>query len=135
MLTCAVHSSEHVYKHVYMGRTGPAPCLQTPTSELRRLAPYSSHAPYKKAPNRIGGLAVHAFVRDTEGVSSWLRRVQTTCCAVQCQGAVMCTRLLELVFFLYFASHIPITILIDLQALFPDHVYPDVVSGACCENP
>ncbi|KAG7279754.1 hypothetical protein CRUP_021370 [Coryphaenoides rupestris] len=39
----------------------------------------------------------------------------------------MCTRMLELVFFFYFASHIPITLFIDLQALLPDHVYPDAL--------
>uniref|UniRef100_A0A8C6T0U9 Transmembrane protein 97 n=1 Tax=Neogobius melanostomus TaxID=47308 RepID=A0A8C6T0U9_9GOBI len=36
----------------------------------------------------------------------------------------MCLRVLEIVFFLYFASHIPITVFIDLQALLPAHVYP-----------
>ncbi|XP_028662569.1 sigma intracellular receptor 2 [Erpetoichthys calabaricus] len=35
-----------------------------------------------------------------------------------------CTRFLEWVFFLYFASHIPITVFIDLQALLPSNVYP-----------
>ncbi|KAF5901990.1 sigma intracellular receptor 2, partial [Clarias magur] len=29
-----------------------------------------------------------------------------------------------IVFFLYFASHVPITLFIDLQALLPEHVYP-----------
>ncbi|KAK7882225.1 hypothetical protein WMY93_028399 [Mugilogobius chulae] len=36
----------------------------------------------------------------------------------------MSLRVLEIVFFLYFASHVPITLLIDLQALLPAHVYP-----------
>ncbi|XP_072315077.1 sigma intracellular receptor 2 [Eucyclogobius newberryi] len=36
----------------------------------------------------------------------------------------MSLRLLEFIFFLYFASHVPITLLIDLQALLPAHVYP-----------
>uniref|UniRef100_A0A8C7XB29 Transmembrane protein 97 n=1 Tax=Oryzias sinensis TaxID=183150 RepID=A0A8C7XB29_9TELE len=36
----------------------------------------------------------------------------------------MSIRALELLFFLYFASHIPITLFIDLQALLPEHVYP-----------
>uniref|UniRef100_A0A3Q4BST6 Transmembrane protein 97 n=1 Tax=Mola mola TaxID=94237 RepID=A0A3Q4BST6_MOLML len=36
----------------------------------------------------------------------------------------MAVRILEIIFFLYFASHIPITLFIDLQALFPEHVYP-----------
>ncbi|KAM6988643.1 sigma intracellular receptor 2 [Tautogolabrus adspersus] len=33
-------------------------------------------------------------------------------------------RVLEILFFFYFASHIPITLFIDLQALLPEHVYP-----------
>lgn len=33
-------------------------------------------------------------------------------------------RVLELIFFFYFASHIPITLFIDLQALLPEHVFP-----------
>ncbi|XP_029028140.1 sigma intracellular receptor 2 [Betta splendens] len=37
----------------------------------------------------------------------------------------MFVRVLELIFFLYFASHIPITLFIDLQALLPGHVYPE----------
>ncbi|XP_034384696.1 sigma intracellular receptor 2 [Cyclopterus lumpus] len=36
----------------------------------------------------------------------------------------MSIRWLEIVFFFYFASHIPITLFIDLQALLPGHVYP-----------
>ncbi|XP_008306740.1 sigma intracellular receptor 2 [Cynoglossus semilaevis] len=36
----------------------------------------------------------------------------------------MSVRVLEIIFFLYFASHIPITLFIDLQALLPEHVYP-----------
>ncbi|KAM8853329.1 sigma intracellular receptor 2 [Synchiropus picturatus] len=36
----------------------------------------------------------------------------------------MALRFLEIIFFLYFASHIPITLFIDLQALLPDVVYP-----------
>ncbi|KAM9734327.1 sigma intracellular receptor 2 [Menidia menidia] len=36
----------------------------------------------------------------------------------------MSIRVLELIFFFYFASHIPITLFIDLQALLPGHVYP-----------
>ncbi|KAM9317708.1 sigma intracellular receptor 2 [Pholidichthys leucotaenia] len=34
-------------------------------------------------------------------------------------------RVLELIFFFYFATHIPITLFIDLQALLPEHVYPE----------
>lgn len=33
-------------------------------------------------------------------------------------------RVLEIIFFFYFASHIPITLFIDLQALLPEHVFP-----------
>lgn len=40
----------------------------------------------------------------------------------------MLLRILEIVFFLYFASHVPITLFIDLQALLPEHVYPQAVS-------
>ncbi|XP_023700691.1 sigma intracellular receptor 2 [Paramormyrops kingsleyae] len=36
----------------------------------------------------------------------------------------MFTRVLEAIFFLYFASHIPITLFIDLQALLPAQLYP-----------
>ncbi|KAF6735991.1 Transmembrane protein 97 [Oryzias melastigma] len=36
----------------------------------------------------------------------------------------MTIRVLELLFFLYFSSHIPITLFIDLQALLPAHLYP-----------
>ncbi|CAK6970341.1 sigma intracellular receptor 2 [Scomber scombrus] len=36
----------------------------------------------------------------------------------------MAIRVLEIIFFFYFASHIPITLFIDLQALLPGHVYP-----------
>ncbi|XP_007565628.1 PREDICTED: transmembrane protein 97 [Poecilia mexicana] len=36
----------------------------------------------------------------------------------------MAVRVLEIIFFFYFASHIPITLFIDLQALLPEHVYP-----------
>nr|XP_057902767.1 sigma intracellular receptor 2 [Doryrhamphus excisus] len=42
-------------------------------------------------------------------------------------------RLLEILFFLYFVSHIPITLLIDLQLILPGYLYSqtlkDVVSG------
>lgn len=41
----------------------------------------------------------------------------------------MAIRVLEIVFFLYFATHIPITLFIDLQALLPGHVYPQPVSA------
>ncbi|XP_035690994.1 sigma intracellular receptor 2-like isoform X2 [Branchiostoma floridae] len=37
-------------------------------------------------------------------------------------------RVLEWVFFLYFASHIPITILFDSQALLPKELYPQALS-------
>ncbi|XP_029923093.1 sigma intracellular receptor 2 [Myripristis murdjan] len=37
---------------------------------------------------------------------------------------MMAIRVLEIIFFFYFASHIPITLFIDLQALLPGHVYP-----------
>ena len=40
----------------------------------------------------------------------------------------MSIRVLELIFFFYFASHIPITLFIDFQALLPGHVYPQLVS-------
>ncbi|XP_051254786.1 sigma intracellular receptor 2 isoform X1 [Dicentrarchus labrax] len=40
----------------------------------------------------------------------------------------MAIRVLEIIFFFYFASHIPITLFIDLQALLPQHVYPQPVS-------
>ncbi|CAB1348314.1 unnamed protein product [Coregonus sp. 'balchen'] len=33
-------------------------------------------------------------------------------------------RILEIIFFFYFASHIPITLFIDLQALLPAQLYP-----------
>ncbi|XP_073340258.1 sigma intracellular receptor 2 [Pagrus major] len=36
----------------------------------------------------------------------------------------MAIRVLEIIFFFYFASHIPITLFIDLQALLPGHVFP-----------
>ncbi|KAM6933097.1 sigma intracellular receptor 2 [Xenentodon cancila] len=36
----------------------------------------------------------------------------------------MAVRVLEIIFFFYFATHIPITLFIDLQALLPGHVYP-----------
>lgn len=36
----------------------------------------------------------------------------------------MAIRLLEIIFFFYFLSHIPITLFIDLQALLPAHVFP-----------
>ncbi|KAM9469157.1 sigma intracellular receptor 2 [Clarias gariepinus] len=39
----------------------------------------------------------------------------------------MLLRILEIVFFLYFASHVPITLFIDLQALLPEHVYPQAL--------
>lgn len=41
---------------------------------------------------------------------------------------IMTLRILEIIFFLYFASHIPITLFIDLQALLPEYVYPQQVS-------
>ncbi|KAM8977799.1 sigma intracellular receptor 2 [Pelodytes ibericus] len=34
------------------------------------------------------------------------------------------TRLLEWIFFFYFFSHIPITLLVDLQAILPSNLYP-----------
>uniref|UniRef100_A0A3B4B7K6 Transmembrane protein 97 n=1 Tax=Periophthalmus magnuspinnatus TaxID=409849 RepID=A0A3B4B7K6_9GOBI len=37
----------------------------------------------------------------------------------------MSLRVLEIIFFLYFASHVPITLLIDLQALLPARLYPE----------
>lgn len=40
----------------------------------------------------------------------------------------MALRVLEIIFFFYFASHIPITLFIDLQALLPGHVFPQPVS-------
>lgn len=46
----------------------------------------------------------------------------------------MILRVLEIVFFLYFASHIPITLFIDLQALLPQHVYPQQVSVTYLHN-
>ncbi|XP_061912673.1 glucocorticoid modulatory element-binding protein 1 isoform X4 [Entelurus aequoreus] len=36
-------------------------------------------------------------------------------------------RLLEILFFLYFASHIPITLFIDLQTVLPDYIYPQTL--------
>ncbi|XP_062329696.1 sigma intracellular receptor 2 [Osmerus eperlanus] len=36
-------------------------------------------------------------------------------------------RILEIIFFFYFASHIPITIFIDFQALLPTNVYPQAL--------
>ncbi|KAI5098890.1 transmembrane protein 97, partial [Silurus meridionalis] len=36
----------------------------------------------------------------------------------------MLIRILEIVFFFYFATHIPITLFIDLQALLPEQWYP-----------
>uniref|UniRef100_A0A665WRJ5 Transmembrane protein 97 n=2 Tax=Echeneis naucrates TaxID=173247 RepID=A0A665WRJ5_ECHNA len=36
----------------------------------------------------------------------------------------MALRALELLFFFYFSSHIPITAMIDLQALLPAHLFP-----------
>ncbi|XP_059187830.1 sigma intracellular receptor 2 [Centropristis striata] len=36
----------------------------------------------------------------------------------------MAIRILEIIFFLYFASHIPITLCIDLQALLPGYLFP-----------
>ncbi|XP_029964811.1 sigma intracellular receptor 2 [Salarias fasciatus] len=36
----------------------------------------------------------------------------------------MALRVLEIIFFLYFFSHIPITLFIDLQALLPADLYP-----------
>lgn len=62
-------------------------------------------------------------------------RVSTTrdCCVPGLSFALnklerMAVRVLEIIFFLYFASHIPITLFIDLQALLPGHVYPQPVS-------
>lgn len=42
----------------------------------------------------------------------------------------MAIRVLEIIFFLYFASHIPITLFIDMQALLPKYVYPQMVSAS-----
>nr|XP_046246094.1 sigma intracellular receptor 2 [Scatophagus argus] len=39
----------------------------------------------------------------------------------------MAIRVLEIIFFVYFASHIPITLFIDLQALLPGHVFPQAL--------
>ncbi|KAE8621679.1 hypothetical protein XENTR_v10004920 [Xenopus tropicalis] len=36
----------------------------------------------------------------------------------------VCARLLEWIFFFYFFSHIPITLLVDLQAVLPPSLYP-----------
>ncbi|XP_073674299.1 sigma intracellular receptor 2 [Garra rufa] len=36
----------------------------------------------------------------------------------------MFLRVLEIIFFLYFLSHIPITLMVDLQPLLPEHLYP-----------
>ncbi|XP_077064544.1 sigma intracellular receptor 2 [Siphateles boraxobius] len=36
----------------------------------------------------------------------------------------MLLRALEIIYFIYFASHIPITLVVDLQALLPQHLYP-----------
>ncbi|OCT93857.1 sigma intracellular receptor 2 [Xenopus laevis] len=36
----------------------------------------------------------------------------------------VCSRLLEWIFFFYFFSHIPITLLVDLQAVLPPSLYP-----------
>ncbi|XP_016412633.1 transmembrane protein 97-like [Sinocyclocheilus rhinocerous] len=36
----------------------------------------------------------------------------------------MFLRALEIIFFFYFLSHIPITLMIDLQPLLPEHLYP-----------
>ncbi len=40
----------------------------------------------------------------------------------------MFLRALEIIFFFYFLSHIPITLMIDLQPLLPEHLYPSKVS-------
>lgn len=48
-------------------------------------------------------------------------------CALS-KSEIMSLRVLELIFFFYFATHIPITLFIDLQALLPEHVYPQPVS-------
>jgi len=40
----------------------------------------------------------------------------------------MLLRALEIIYFIYFASHIPITLMVDLQALLPKHLYPPEVS-------
>ncbi|MEQ2169364.1 hypothetical protein GOODEAATRI_024435, partial [Goodea atripinnis] len=45
------------------------------------------------------------------------------------QSQIMAIRVLEIIFFFYFASHIPITLFIDLQALLPGDVYPQPVSS------
>lgn len=37
-------------------------------------------------------------------------------------------RILEIIFVFYFASHIPITLFIDLQALLPAQMYPQQVT-------
>ncbi|XP_030632697.1 sigma intracellular receptor 2 [Chanos chanos] len=39
----------------------------------------------------------------------------------------MSVRVLEMIFFIYFASHIPITLFIDFQALLPEHFYPQML--------
>lgn len=44
-------------------------------------------------------------------------------CALS-KSEIMSLRVLEIIFFFYFATHIPITLFIDLQALLPEHVYP-----------
>ncbi|XP_051535831.1 sigma intracellular receptor 2 [Myxocyprinus asiaticus] len=41
----------------------------------------------------------------------------------------MFLRVLEIVYFIYFASHIPITVLIDFQAILPEHVYPPALKN------
>lgn len=40
---------------------------------------------------------------------------------------IMAIRVLEIIFFFYFASHIPITLFLDFQALLPGHLFPQPV--------
>ncbi|XP_066536572.1 sigma intracellular receptor 2 [Hoplias malabaricus] len=39
----------------------------------------------------------------------------------------MFLRTLEIIFFIYFATHIPITLFLDLQALLPEDIYPQAL--------
>lgn len=39
----------------------------------------------------------------------------------------MVLRVLEIIYFLYFATHIPITLLIDFQVLLPGHFFPQAL--------
>ncbi|XP_027900346.1 sigma intracellular receptor 2 [Xiphophorus couchianus] len=62
----------------------------------------------------------HAFLRHSAVVDfgPWFHSVHSA------HSHIMAVRVLEIIFFFYFASHIPITLFIDLQALLPEHVYP-----------